>query len=39
MKYISSMQAAEVTGFTKRHINNMCVNGELPGIWEKLINH
>ena len=35
MEYITSMQAAELTGFTKRHINNMCVNGELPGAYKK----
>lgn len=34
MEYITSMQAAELTGFTKRHINNMCVNGELPGAYK-----
>ncbi|MBP3609069.1 MAG: helix-turn-helix domain-containing protein [Lachnospiraceae bacterium] len=35
MEYITSMQAAELTGFTKRHINNMCANGELPGAYKK----
>lgn len=35
MEYITSMQAAELTGFTKRHINNMCMNGELPGAYKK----
>ena len=35
MEYITSMQAAEMTGFTKRHINNMCVNGDLPGSYKK----
>ena len=34
MEYITSMQAAELTGFTKRHINNMCVNGEFPGAYK-----
>ena len=35
MEYITSMQAAELIGCTKRHINNMCVNGELPGAYKK----
>ena len=35
MEYITSMQAAELTGFTKRHINNMCLNGELAGAYKK----
>jgi len=35
MEFITSMQAAELTGFTKRHINNMCANGELPGAYKK----
>ena len=39
MEYITSMQAAELTGFTKRHINNMYENGELPGAYKKLQNN
>lgn len=35
MEYITSMQAAELIGCTKRHINNMCLNGELPGAYKK----
>lgn len=35
MEYITSMQAAELIGCTKRHINNMCMNGELPGAYKK----
>lgn len=34
MKYITSMQAAELTGHTKRHINNMCAKGEIPGAYK-----
>jgi hypothetical protein len=34
MEYITSMQASELIGCTKRHINNMCVNGELPGAYK-----
>lgn len=35
MEYITSLQAAERTGFTKRYINTMCANGELPGAYKK----
>lgn len=35
MEYITSMQAAELIGCTKRHINNMCLNGELTGAYKK----
>lgn len=35
MEYITSMQAAELIGCTKRHINNMCLNGELSGAYKK----
>lgn len=35
MEYITSMQAAELIGCTKRHVNNMCLNGELPGAYKK----
>ncbi|MCF0132462.1 MAG: helix-turn-helix domain-containing protein [Blautia sp.] len=35
MEYLTSMQAAERTGFTKRYINTMCANGEFPGAYKK----
>lgn len=35
MKYLTSIQAAELTGFSKRYINVMCARGELPGAYKK----
>lgn len=34
MKYITSMQAAEIIGVTKRYVNNMCAEGEIPGAYK-----
>lgn len=34
MKYISSMQAAELLGVSKRYINKMCADGEIPGAYK-----
>lgn len=35
MEYLTSLQAAERTGFTKRYINTMCAKGEFPGAYKK----
>lgn len=35
MDYLTSLQAAEMTGMTKRYINIMCANGEIPGAFKK----
>ena len=34
MKYITSMQAANLLGVTKRYINTMCANGDIPGAYK-----
>lgn len=34
MAYITSMQAAEMLGVTKRYINTLCANGEIPGAYK-----
>lgn len=34
MKFLTSMQAAEKLGKTKRYINTMCANGEIPGAYK-----
>ena len=34
MKYITSLQAAELLDVSKRHINNMCAGGEIPGAYK-----
>lgn len=34
LEYITSMQAAELLGFSKRYINSMCANGEVPGAYK-----
>lgn len=35
MKYLTSIQAAELTGLSKRYINIMCAKGELAGAYKK----
>lgn len=35
MEYLTSLQVAELTGFTKRYINNLCAGGEMPGAYKK----
>ncbi len=35
MKYLTSIQAAELTGLSKRYINIMCAKGELAGAFKK----
>lgn len=35
LEYLTSLQAAEMTGLTKRYINTMCANGEIPGAYKK----
>lgn len=35
MDYLTSLQAAEMTGLTKRYINIMCANGEISGAFKK----
>lgn len=35
MEYLTSLQAAEMMGLTKRYINTMCANGEIPGAYKK----
>lgn len=35
MKYLTSIQAAELTGLSKRYINIMCASGELSGAYKK----
>lgn len=35
MKYLTSIQAAELMGLSKRYINIMCARGELPGAYKK----
>lgn len=35
LEYLTSIQAAELTGLTKRYINNMCAKGEIPGAYKK----
>ena len=34
MKYITSLQAAELLDVSKRHINNMCAGGEILGAYK-----
>lgn len=34
MKYISSLKAAEMLGVSKRYVNIMCVNGDIPGAYK-----
>lgn len=35
MEYLTSAQAAERTGYTKRYINTLCANGGIPGVYKK----
>lgn len=35
LEYLTSMQAAELTGLSKRYINTLCANGEIPGAYKK----
>lgn len=35
MEFLTSLEVAEITGFTKRYINTLCANGGLPGAHKK----
>lgn len=35
MEFLTSLEVAEITGFTKRYINTLCANGGLPGAYKK----